>query len=185
MSYIKIIDKDSAVDKLKKAYEVIDGSRGRLSNIMKIQSLFPQAMLDHFQLYKTLMFTKSNLSRELKEMIAVIVSSANKCSYCISHHSEALNHYWKDKNKIFKLVHDFHSSGCNTKTITILEYAHKLTVSPSEISEQDIAKLKTQDWTDEDILSANLIISYFNFVNRIALGLGVEFNEEEVKGYNY
>ncbi len=38
---------------------------------------------------------------------------------------------------------------------------------------------------DEDILLVNLIISYFNFVNRIALGLGVGFSEEEVKGYKY
>ena len=39
--------------------------------------------------------------------------------------------------------------------------------------------------TDEDILNINLVVSYFNFVNRIANGLGVEFSEEEVKGYKY
>jgi len=39
--------------------------------------------------------------------------------------------------------------------------------------------------TDEEILSVNLVTSYFNFVNRIALGLGVEFSEEEIKGYKY
>jgi uncharacterized protein YciW len=45
--------------------------------------------------------------------------------------------------------------------------------------------LKQNGWNDEDILLTNLIVSYFNFVNRIALGLGVEFSEEEVKGYKY
>jgi len=46
-------------------------------------------------------------------------------------------------------------------------------------------RLRQAGFSDEDILSINLIVSYFNFVNRIALGLGVEFSEAEVRGYNY
>jgi len=67
----------------------------------------------------------------------------------------------------------------------VLRYSEKLTREPHKITENDIAKLKESGWKDEDILLINLIVSYFNFVNRIALGLGVEFSEEEIKGYKY
>ncbi|HED36692.1 MAG TPA: peroxidase [Ignavibacteria bacterium] len=185
MPYIKVIEEDKAEGKLTEIYQDIIGSRGKLSNIMQIQSLFPEAMKDHLKLYKTIMFTKSNLSRKLKEMIAIVVSVANKCPYCINHHAEALNHYWKDRNKINLLISDFHNLDMDLKSKSLLEYAYKLTLFPSKISESDISRIKSYGWNDEDILCVNLIISYFNFVNRIALGLGVEFNEEEMKGYNY
>ena len=71
MPFIKIISEDNAQGKLKEVYENIIKSRGKLSNIMKIHSLNPDAMIKHMDLYKSLMFDKSNLSRELKEMIAV------------------------------------------------------------------------------------------------------------------
>lgn len=67
----------------------------------------------------------------------------------------------------------------------LLEYAEKLTRVPHKVTSDDVQKLKKAGWKDEDILMANLIISYFNFVNRIALGLGVEFSEDEIKGYKY
>jgi uncharacterized protein YciW len=66
-----------------------------------------------------------------------------------------------------------------------MDYSRKLTSAPSEIGSDDIDGLRKQGLTDRDILRLNLIVSYFNFVNRIALGLGVEFTPEEITGYKY
>lgn len=185
MPFIKVIDETEATGNLKEAYQTITKSRGKLSNIMKIHSLLPEAMLSHIELYKTIMFGNSNLSRELNELIAVVVSTANNCEYCINHHAEALNFYWKDTDKIKRLISDYNSIDFDPKIKSILDYAKELTRNPNEITQSVVDKLKSFGWSDEDILSANLIISYFNFVNRIALGLGVEFSEEEIKGYKY
>jgi uncharacterized peroxidase-related enzyme len=185
MPFIKVIDKTEATGKLKEVYGDIVSSRGKLSNIMKIHSLNPDAMIKHMELYKTIMFGKSNISREVKEMIAVVVSVANKCEYCINHHAEALNFYWKDKEKLNKFIQDYKSIDLKPEVNELLDYAQTLTVSPNYISQKTIERIKSVGWSDEDILLVNLIISYFNFVNRIALGLGVEFSEEEVKGYKY
>jgi len=51
--------------------------------------------------------------------------------------------------------------------------------------EADVQGLRDCDLADEDVLTINLITSYFNFVNRIALGLGVAFTSDEVEGYKY
>ena len=45
------------------------------------------------------MFKHSGLSREQRELIAVVVSNENNCDYCLNHHAKALNHYWKNKKK--------------------------------------------------------------------------------------
>jgi len=185
MSFIKTIEESEADGKLKEVYDYIIKSRGKLSNIMKIQSLNPDAMVKHLDLYKSIMFGKSNLTRELKEMIAVVVSVANKCSYCINHHAEALNFYWKNTDKLNRFINDFRSIEMGPKTKSLIVYADELTTSPHNITQTQIDTIKSFGWNDEDILLINLIVSYFNFVNRIALGLGVEFSEEEVKGYKY
>ncbi|HET56093.1 MAG TPA: peroxidase [Ignavibacteria bacterium] len=185
MPFIKVIDQENAEGELKEIYDEIISTRGKLSNIMSIHSLYPDSMIKHMDLYKSLMFGKSNLSRELKEMIAVVVSKANKCDYCINHHAEAVKFYWKDKEKLNRFIDDFRSIDAEENISVLLEYSHKLTVEAHKITQSDVDALKSKGWSDEDILLTNMIVSYFNFVNRIALGLGVEFSEEEVKGYKY
>jgi len=185
MAWIEVVEEDKAEGKLKDVYDGIIKQRGKLSNIMKIHSLNPESMRLHMEFYMSIMFTKSGLTREEKELIAVIVSAHNKCEYCINHHSEALNYYWNDREKISRLLHDYKSIDFSERIISILNYANKLTVSPQLVSENDIIEIRKQGLTDQNILNINLIISYFNFVNRVAAGLGVEFSEEEMTGYKY
>ena len=152
---------------------------------MRIQSLNPNVMQKHMDLYVSIMFGTSDLSRKERALIAVIVSSVNNCNYCINHHAEALNHYLKDKGKIKDLISNYKSINLSEKNLAMLDYVYQLTKNPEKISKNDIDDLKNQGFKDKDILDINLIVSYFNFVNRVVLGLGVEFTEDEIKGYKY
>ncbi|MCW8850867.1 MAG: peroxidase-related enzyme [Melioribacteraceae bacterium] len=185
MAWIKQVDSGSAEGKLKEVYNDLESSRGKISNIMKIQSLDPETMKNHLDMYLSIMFNNSTINREERELIAVVVSSLNNCSYCINHHAEALNTYWKDDAKINMLISDYKSIDFSIRILAILNYAEKLTVTPGLVNEFDVQNLRIHDIMDEDILNINLVVSYFNFVNRIANGLGVEFSEEEIKGYKY
>ena len=185
MAFIKVIDESIAEGKLKEVYEDISKARGKLSNIMKVHSLHPDTMVKHLELYLSIMFSKTSLTREEKEILAVAVSKNNKCDYCINHHAEALNHYWKNPERLSNFISTLDDPSFSKHFRMAVLYASRLTNEPSALIKDDIDQLKKAGWTDEDILSINLIISYFNFVNRIALGLGVEFSEDEVKGYNY
>ncbi len=64
MSWIQEVDVTDATGKLKQVYKDIEEKRGKIYNIMKIHSLNPDAMKDHMDLYLTLMFGSSGLSRE-------------------------------------------------------------------------------------------------------------------------
>ncbi len=185
MPYIHQINEDEAEGKLKEYYDSLIKSRGKLSNIMKIHSLNPASMMAHMDLYLKIMFGKTALKREANELIAVAVSSANNCDYCMKHHGEALNFYWKDNERVRLAATDYKSAGLNERELKMVEHAVKLTKEPYNVNEKDIQTLRDSGLTDEEILSVNLVTSYFNFVNRIALGLGVEYSEEETKGYKY
>jgi uncharacterized peroxidase-related enzyme len=185
MVWIKVIDEKDATGKLKEVYEKVGGERGKIANIYKVNSLNPQSMEDHLNLYRNLIYGHLELTREQRELIAVAVSVTNGCQYCIKHHAEALNAYWKDSRKLNEFIDNFNSVELPEKDRTMIEYAIKLTKSPKTVTEDDIKKLRKQNFSDTDILNINLIASYFNFVNRVALGLGVEFNPDEVKGYKY
>jgi len=67
----------------------------------------------------------------------------------------------------------------------MLEFAEKLTLHPGNMKENDVESLRKNRFSDEEILSITLITNYFNFVNRVSNSLGVDFSEEEMKGYKY
>jgi uncharacterized peroxidase-related enzyme len=186
MAFINIIEPEEATGSLKKIYDDLEKKRGKLARIHKIQSLNPKSIVNHMDLYITLMFGASPLSRAQREMMAVVVSANNGCEYCQLHHGEALNHYWKDQRKIEQLRSDYRQIDLNNTDFRLCELARKLTQNPDKIDENtDIDPLKKEGLTDRAILDAVLVISYFNFVNRIVEGLGIETDEEEVKGYKY
>ena len=93
MSWIRTIEPEEADSPLREIYDTIKGKRGKVADIMRIHSLNPSAMKTHMDLYLCLMFGTSGLTRRQREMIAVVVSSANRCDYCVMHHGESLRAY--------------------------------------------------------------------------------------------
>ena len=184
MAWIRVIEEQDAGGMLQDLYNEIIEKRGRVANIMKVHSLNPPSMKAHMDLYLAIMYCSSPLSREEREMVAVSVSSLNNCNYCKTHHGDALNVYWKDEARAERFKRNWREVVDNDKHRAMLEYAEKLTKAPDSVSEEDIAKLKKY-FDDRSILDIALIVAYFNFVNRIALGLGVEVTDEERQGYKY
>ncbi|MDO8366627.1 MAG: peroxidase-related enzyme [Saprospiraceae bacterium] len=185
MPYIKTIEYENADHELLVAYDAIIGARGKLAEVHKIQSLNPAALLAHMDLYKVIMFGHSPLKRYQREMLAVIVSAANQCKYCVEHHRQALLFYWKDEQRIDKLMANPETAGLNASDVALCMLAVNLTLKPPESSSQTTENLRVLGLDDRAILDAAQIIAYFNFVNRLVLSLGVTFNSNESKGYNY
>lgn len=185
MPYIRTYDLENADTELRAAYEQIIGSRGKLAEVHKIQSLNPPALLAHMDLYKAIMFSKSPLKRYQREMVAVIVSAANKCPYCIEHHRQALLFYWKDEDRADALIRDFTTADITEAEKALCAFARHLTLQPGQTDAAGVEALRRHGWDDRAILDTTQVIAYFNFVNRIVLGLGVSFNAEEASGYHY
>ena len=186
MARIRIIGEDEAEGLLKEIYDQLTAKRGQLAEVHKLQSLRPKSILRHMELYMEIMFTRSELSRAEREMMAVVVSAANACHYCMEHHGAALNFYWKDTARLEKLKEDFHRAGLNARELALAEYAEHLTLHPQEHAETDFTvPLRKQGLSDKGILDATLVVSYFNFVNRMVAALGAELEKEGGEGFVY
>ena len=186
MPRINVIQPEEATGALKEIFDQLLKERGQIAEVHKIQSLRPESIVKHMDLYMEIMFSKSKLSRSQREMIAVIVSRANGCTYCVKHHGSALNFYWKDIEKLNQLIEDYKNTDLTENDIALCEYAEQLTRYPGQSKEQDFTEnLKRHGFSDEAVLDATLVISYFNFVNRIVLSLDVGLESDEGKNYKY
>lgn len=186
MPFIDVIDYEQAEGQLKEIYDDLIQKRGKLAEVHKIQSLNPQSIVDHMSLYMTLLFGKSPLKRYQREMIAVVVSAGNNCEYCQEHHGAALLHYWKDEARVMQLRQDFAALDLKPGDRALCKVASEMTVSPKQRSQDEqVAPLRDAGLSDRAILDAVMIIAYFNFVNRIVLGLGVQVENEGAGGYSY
>ena len=81
MAWIRTIDEDEAEGELATLYGRLREPWGGVDNILKIHSLNPASIPGHLELYKNSMHGRSQLSKAQREMIAVVVSSANGCHY--------------------------------------------------------------------------------------------------------
>ncbi len=185
MASIKTISPDQATGKLKKIYDNLLQTRGKIAEVHKIQSLNPEALVAHMDLYMAVMFGKSPLRRYQREMLGVVTSASNHCEYCVNHHEQALLAYWKDKVKTMKLAGDRTGVDLSEVDHLLCNLAEKLTLNRDSDYSSEIITLQKAGLDDRAILDAVQVIAYFNFVNRMVLGLGVEFTEEEMKGYKY
>lgn len=184
MSHIEIIQPDQAEGPLKEIYNQLKKERGQIAEIHKIQSLRPESIVKHMDFYMEIMYSKSELSRAQREMMAVVVSKTNHCTYCIEHHASALNSYWKDENKIENLKNDFLSVNLTSEDIALCVFSETLTKNENSEDYGILTqKLRDVGFGDKAILDAALVVSYFNFVNRMVLSLGVALESD--KGQNY
>lgn len=183
MSWIEEIEVSEADGKLAETYATLVEQRGKVANILKVHSLNPEALGNHLDLYMTLMFGKSGLTRAEREAIAVVVSANNECEYCINHHVEALRHHIDDEDTLNMLATADGLETLEPRLSNIVRHAEKLTSAPGAMTESDLGELRAVGLSDKDILDLTLIVGYFNFVNRIAMGLGVELTSEEMTGY--
>lgn len=186
MPYIQVIQPEEAQSPLKEIYEHLIKTRGKLAEVHKILSLHPEAIQRQMDLYMTVMYGRSPLTRAQREMISVVVSSANDCEYCKVHHGAALNFFWKDAKKTEQLRKDYTKADLSPQDKLLCEYAWNLTRIPGKINEREhIQPLKDAGFSDRQILDATLVISYFNFINRIVTGLGAELETDGGEGYKY
>lgn len=186
MAWIDVIDPEDATGNLDELYDEITSKRGKLSNVLKVHSQNPEALREHLDLYDAIMFGRSPLGRAEREAIGVVVSAANECAYCVRHHAEALQAYWKDEERVQQLIDDYSALGdLDDRLRAACNVAATLTTSPNGTSEVDVEALRSVGWSDRAVLDIVLVTAYFNFVNRITNALGVEFTEEEATGYDY
>ena len=130
---------------------------------------FDMAKLETFVgLYNDLMLGESGLSKLEREMIAVAVSSQNRCYYCLTAHGAAVRQYSGNPLLGEHLVMNYRVARLNRRQRAMLDFAVKLTVSPWNVEEVDRERLRRAGFTDRDIWDISAVAGFFNMSNRVA-----------------
>jgi uncharacterized peroxidase-related enzyme len=83
----------------------------------------------------------------------------------------------RDHDLASRVEEDYSTAGLSGKRVAMLRYAEKLTREPAAVTEADVASLRSEGFTDTDILHIAEVVAYFAYANRIADGLGIPLEE--------
>ena len=185
MSWIKTLDYEQATGRLKKFYNRIKGPDNSLDNVLRIHSLRPPSLEGHMVLYKNVLHHSSNsLPKWYLETLGTYVSLINHCSYCVTHHSVGIKRNLKNDEQYHLIIQAIHSGEFETaldkKFVVGMQHAKMLTLHIKDASEDKIQHLRDVGFTDGEILEINQVVSYFNYVNRTVVGLGVALEKENI-----
>jgi uncharacterized peroxidase-related enzyme len=132
---------------MQKYFQLCDEKLGFVPNVLAAYS-FDQAKLRAFvAMYNDLMLAESGLSKLEREMLAVVVSSANRCYYCLAAHGAAVRQLSGDPELGEMLVMNWRTAPLPRRQRALLEFAHKLTLSPAEVGEGDRDALRDAGWS--------------------------------------
>ncbi|MFT4535518.1 MAG: putative peroxidase-related enzyme [Saprospiraceae bacterium] len=179
MSYIKKIPYNEAEGKLKKLYNRVKGPNNNVDNVLMIHSLRPHTLNGHMVLYKSVLHHIDNtFEKWYLEALGTYVSLLNECNYCFEHHAEGLRKNLDDQPRfetIYQAIKEMKIEPVfDQKQLAGAEYAHKLTLDHTSINREYIQSLRDRGFDDGEILEVNQVVSYFNYVNRMVVGLGVD-----------
>ena len=186
-AWIRMIEDQDADPELLEVLKLARTPHGTVDNVMRVHSLRPNTMKGHVILYRAALHDDANtLPMWLQEVIGSYVSLLNDCDYSYANHWANAKHLMGDDAKAdaaeSALKNRKPENAFDGKTLALLRYAQKLTLTPGEMAREDVTALTEAGVDDGEILEANQIIGYFNYVNRCLNGLGVA-TEGDIVGY--
>lgn len=186
-AWIKMIADEDADETLREVLDLARTPHGTVDNVMRVHSLRPNTMRGHVVLYRAALHDAANtLPMWLQEVIASYVSSLNECPYSFANHWANARHLIGDTARAdaieAAIKADAPEQAMAGAELALTVYARKLTRTPGEMVEADVASLRREGLDDGEILEANQIIGYFNYANRLLNGLGVT-TEGDIVGY--
>ncbi|MFG1418117.1 peroxidase-related enzyme [Xanthobacter sp. V0B-10] len=141
---------------------------GFVPNVLQAYA-FDLAKLSAFAgMYNDLMLAPSGLSKLEREMIAVAVSSVNRCYYCLTAHGAAVRQLSGDPVLGEQMVMNYRAARLDPRQRAMLDFAVKLTERPHEVEEEDRAALRKAGFSERDIWDIGAVTGFFNMTNRLA-----------------
>ena len=181
LSWLRVPPQDELPAEVTELFEKPLEKLGFVPNVLRVYALRPQHLVLWNAFYEELMRGDSALSKVQREMIAVVVSTTNRCHYCIVAHGAALRKLSGDPVLVEQLRTNYRYARVEPEERAMLDFAVKLTEASHRCSEDDVAALREAGWEDDAIMDIAEVAAMFNFTNRLASGLGWLPNEEFVR----
>ncbi|MBT5428278.1 MAG: peroxidase-related enzyme [Rhodospirillaceae bacterium] len=167
-------------DDTKRYLRICEEKLGLIPNVLRAYTGNLKKLRNFTNFYNQLMLDEEycNLTKLEREMIAVVVSSANNCYYCLIVHGQAVRDLSNDPQLGEMLVMNYRVSNMDDRTSAMLDFAFKLTTKPEQINDFDREELLRVGFSEKDIFDICDTTAFFNYTNRMAHGLDMMPNSE-------
>ena len=177
-SWLRVPPEGDAPEGVQALFDKADEKLGFVPNVLRVYALRPRHLELWNTFYDELMRGESTLTKVQREMIAVVVSTVNRCHYCMVSHSAFLRKLTGDSLLVEQLRTNYAYADVEPRERAMLDFAVKLTERSSSCTEEDVDALREAGWSDEDVMDIAEVAAMFNFTNRLASGLGWVPNDE-------
>jgi len=177
---VKLPDAKTLDAETKKYFRICVEKLGLVPNVLRAYTGNIEKFRNFTAFYNTLMLDEEtcHLTKLEREMIAVVVSSANRCYYCLVAHGQAVRQLSGDPELGEMMVFNYRVAKLDARTRAMLDFAWKLTESPALIGDADRDGLRKAGFKDQDIFDICDVTAFFNYTNRMAHGLDMMPNRE-------
>ncbi|WP_136443162.1 peroxidase-related enzyme [Pacificoceanicola onchidii] len=162
----------------QKYFDICQEKLGMVPNVLRAYAFDVEKLNTFTALYNDLMLGVSGLSKLEREMIAVVVSSVNKCFYCLTAHGAAVRELSGDPKLGEMLVMNWRVADLDHRQRAMLSFAEKMTKASAEIMEYDREALRDAGFSERDIWDIANVAGFFNMTNRVASATDMRPNDE-------
>lgn len=162
----------------EKYFQICQEKLGLLPNVLRAYAFDIEKLNAFTAMYNNLMLAPSGLTKLEREMIAVVVSSVNRCHYCIVVHGAAVRKLSNNPEFSDTLAINFRHCNLNERQMGMLEFAEKVTESSYKVEEKDRDALRKLGFSDADIWDISAVAAFYNMTNRLASATAMQPNEE-------
>ena len=178
ISVLGVPPEEALADDLQMVWEKCREKLGFVPNVFSTLSLKPQRLRDFMQMFNEIMLSESRLSKLEREMVAVVVSSVNRCYYCLVSHGAAVRKLSGDPALGEMLALNYRVAPLDARMRAMLDFAWKLTATPAEVVEADRVALRAAGLDNANIFDLAQVIGLFNLSNRMAITADMMPNDE-------
>ncbi|MGR3363726.1 MAG: peroxidase-related enzyme [Maritimibacter harenae] len=168
---------DPLPEATQKYFDICEEKLGMVPNVLRAYAFDIDKLNAFTAMYNDLMLGDSGLSKLEREMIAVVVSSVNKCWYCLVAHGAAVRQLSGDPKLGEAMVMNFRAADLDARQSAMLHFAEKLTESPAKIEESDRQALRDAGFSDRDIFDIASTAGFYNMSNRVAAATDMQPND--------
>lgn len=165
-------------DDIRATYEASRAKLGFVPNVFRAYARRPEHFRAFMQYHDVLMKAPGGLSRAEREAIVVAVSSENACQYCMTAHGAALRILGKDPALAEQIANNWQTADLCPRWRAMLEFASRVNEPGFAADDAEIAALKANGFSDDDVWDIAAIAGFFGFSNRMAGAMDMRPNAE-------
>ncbi len=168
---LPVPDEDDLDPDIRKYFSICRDKLGLVPNVLKAYSFRPERLRRFIDSYNEIMLSDGALTKLEREMIAVVVSSCNRCYYCLVAHGQQVRALSGDPELGEMIALNYRVADLDERTMAMLDYAWALTEAPHDIDAEDREVLMDLGFDAGAIWEIVETAAFFNYTNRMAHGL--------------